>query len=379
MKSARQAAIHLELYRPLLRRNWRCHLIMEREPDDAAWLRDLRAAGVEIQCQPRARGNFDWGNIARTRMLCRELRCDVFHCENIHNSPLLGAFLAGVKVRLWTKHALDFQEEGVREPAWREKIGLATRLSGRLATRVFAVSNVVRDELLNYGIPGDRVLVRHNPRRGIARREVGRAGARAELGYVESDVVFVTIGRAWPVKGWDILLRAFAPLARSDRRVRLLLVGGTGGDAAQVEFFGRLKSFIEMENLGAQVSFAGHVGDVGRMLAAGDVFVLPSRSEGFCEALVEALEAGLPCVSSRVGVAEEVIQEGVNGFLVNCNDELGLARALRQVAEDDELRARLARNVSVPPGIPTLADYAEQSALDYEAVLQAKGRWPLPA
>lgn len=368
-KSMRQARDFATEFRPLRARGWSCHLVVERLPDDTLWLRPLQDLEVGLICQPRPRANFDRHCVSRVRRLCRELGTRVFHCDNMHMSPLLGAALAAVPVRIWSKRSMSQHFEESRPPSWKERWAPSTRFSCRLATRVMAVSQAVKDELLEMGIPGEKILVRHDPRRlGARARDPQGRHQRTLWGFAESDVVIVTIGHAVPVKGWDVLLRAFSIVASRDDRARLLVVGSQTSEAER-DHFRALERIIRASSLESHVRFAGHVMDIQPALAAADIYVSPSRSEGFSLALVEAMEAGLPCVATRVGIAPQAIQDGVNGLLVDRCDDAGLARALLRLATDDALRRQFAAAVKVPDCIPTLEDYAERIARDYEALL----------
>lgn len=370
-KSLRQVEVSAKRFLPLVRRGWRCALVLERLPEDPAWGAPLAKLGVQIHSVARPRQNFDWRVVRQAWQLCRQLRVDVLVCDNIHLSPLLGAALAGVPVRCWFKRAMSSHYEQMRPPTLRERLRIGERLSCALATRVFAVSQPVKDELVALGFPARKILVRHNPRMlSDLPQAPARPEARQRWGYGDSEVVIGTVGHAVPVKGWDILLRAFARVAEAEPRARLLLVGSYQAPHEQA-CYAELRSFLAQNGLDSKVRFTGHLGDVASALRAMDLFVLPSRSESFSNALVEALEAGLPCVSTRVGIAPVAIQPGVNGFLVERGDVESLADALLKLVRDDARRAQFTRHAVVPPCIPTLEDYAEQLARDYEELLAA--------
>lgn len=261
-------------------------------------------------------------------------------------------------------------EEG-REPTLRERVALAIRLSCFLATRVMAVSRVVKAELLDLGVPAGRILVRHNPRRlGPLSEPAAREATRKSWGFAEADVVVVTVGHAVHVKGWDLLLRAFCRVAHVEPRARMVMVGSCSA-GAEKPFVEEISRYAMKRALSRKVFFTGHISDVAAALQSADVYVSPSRSEGFSNALVEALEAGLPCIASRVGIAEDIIQSDVNGLLVERGNEGALTDALSRLTSNDEVRQRFARHAHVPPCIPTMEEYAERMAIDYETLLRA--------
>ena len=367
-KFQRQVEAFVAEFRPLVRRGWRCHLVLEREPEDPAWLRELRELGVMIECMPRPRSNFDRRAVVGVFQLCRRLRPSLVVCTNMHSNTLLGAWLARVPVRLWCKEAMNSAFEEGLPPTWRNRLVLSVRISSFLATRVVAVSSAVKNELVQLGIAARRIVVRHVPRRlGRSGVTVDRGQIRRSLGVAEEHLVIATVGHAVPVKGWDVLVRAFAQVVAKVPRARLVLVGSISAGHEQ-KHHAELLAYLAGQNLSEKVIFAGHRPDVPAVLAAADLFVLPSRSEGCSYALIEALEAGRPCVITRVGAAQEVVRDGINGLIVERGDQAALAQGLTRLAQDDTLRQQFAAWAVIPDCIPTLETYSEQMAADYEAL-----------
>lgn len=132
-----------------------------------------------------------------------------------------------------------------------------------------------------------------------------------------------TLGRIREVKGTDLLLDAFARLARPDLALR---VGGPADTEWGVSF--------RAKNEGVRgVVFDGEIENVPPFLSSLDLFVLPSRSEGMSNALLEAMAAGLPIVATDVGSNREVLAEGEAGVLVN-PDAASLAAGMKSVIDD---------------------------------------------
>lgn len=352
---------------------WNTYLVCCWPPEDESWLQPLLDIEVKIEYVPRANGNWDWKCMYRVYRLCRRLGCDIFHCDNIHNSPLIGASLAGVPVRLWSKRAMNAAYEKGKETI-RDKIVISVRLSSLLATKTLAVSKVVRDELIKLRIPSSKLMVFNNPMDSTILRTVDRDKARAVYGHTQSEIVIITIGHAVPVKGWDILLRAFSDIANEVPQARLLFVGSIKGDN-ESPYYEELAQLIDRNGLRKKVRFSGHLTDIKEALAASDIFVLPSRSEGFGIALIEGLASGLPCISTDVGVASEVIRPGINGFLVERENYDEMAKVLLMLAKDSNLRKKLAEGAKTTSlGVPTIEEYGEQLFNLYESLLRKHTR-----
>jgi glycosyltransferase involved in cell wall biosynthesis len=289
----------------------------------------LEEAGIECNHHPREQGV----DAAYARKLAEhfvEDRIDLVHCHNVT------ALFHGARAA-WRAQRLPslFTEHDREMPApWRHRV--LHRWLGRRVTRTVAVSEQLRRDLVRYeGFPPDSTgcLVNGIPD-PMERFSGDRAEARAELGWSDIPVV-LAVGSCTPVKNHAGFLRVFADLhARMDGQVRFVLAGD-----------GPLRDDLEEQahkDLPAgAVVFLGNRDDVPRLLAASDVFVLPSHREGLPLSLVEAHAMARPSVASLVGGNPEVIQDGVTGTLVECRDNKGFADALESILQDpDEQRER---------------------------------------
>ncbi len=143
---------------------------------------------------------------------------------------------------------------------------------------------------------------------------------------------FVSAGRLDPVKGYDLLIDAFAAL--KERDVELIIAGeGSQRDALEQKVAGH--------RLERQVSLPGHVENIEAFLAEADVFVLPSIShESFGQSVVEAMAAGLPVITSDFGPFPEINVDGVTGIVVPTGEIDALRDALKWlVGHPEEGRA----------------------------------------
>jgi len=128
-------------------------------PENPALVEPFREASCESILQPRSRRNFDIVSVWRTFKLLRRLNCDVFHCYNDHTSPLIGAALAGVPVRIWSKLAMSsYYEKNIR-PKGLHRVALSSRVSCALSTCVLARSKAVRQELIADGAAPGKISI----------------------------------------------------------------------------------------------------------------------------------------------------------------------------------------------------------------------------
>ncbi|TAE57884.1 MAG: glycosyltransferase family 1 protein [Nostocales cyanobacterium] len=137
--------------------------------------------------------------------------------------------------------------------------------------------------------------------------------ARKIFNIEHDKIVFGNVARLHQQKGHQILLQAFAKVVKSDQNTQLLIVG----DGKLKEELIKLAQELGIKN---NIKFLGSRSDIYEFLSAIDIFVLPSLWEGQPIALLEALAMGKPCIASHVNGIPEIINHGINGYLVNPND-----------------------------------------------------------
>lgn len=213
--------------------------------------------------------------------------------------------------------------------------GARTRITyQKLVRRVVAISPAIAEQLVAGGVDRERIAVVPSAidraRLVVAR---GRDAVRAEFGAGRDDIVVLGLGALVPRKGFDVLLRALAELARRGVRPRAWIAG----DGAERE---PLERAARTAGLASDVRFLGRRADVGDLLAGCDVFCLPSRAEGLGVAALEAMAAGRAVVATRVGGLGDAVVDGRTGLLVAPDDAAALALALERLVLDGALRAR---------------------------------------
>ncbi len=168
--------------------------------------------------------------------------------------------------------------------------------------------------------------------RGYARN--GRAVWREHMGIPEQAALFVSTGRLVRVKGFDVLLNAFA-MSESRTNGAHLAIAGDGEERDSLE------SLATARGLAGRVHLCGDLADVRPLLAAADVFVLASRNEGMGRSLVEAMAMGLPVVATRVGGIPQLVPTAREGILVASGDAAAMAAAMDALASDPARRQSL--------------------------------------
>jgi glycosyltransferase involved in cell wall biosynthesis len=279
------------------------------------------AAGLPVWIMPLRPGlDLAWV-FAFARRLRRE-RIDVFHSHEFAMNVFGGAAALLARVpALSTIHGRSYASERTRRV-------LAYRALRRLGIPIIAVSEDLAGFLAQaLKLARSSLAVVHNgiplpPLVPAAERTARRAAARSAIGVPADGPLLVAVGNLYPVKDHATLLRAFAQLPGAR-----VAIAGRGEEEA------RLRELAAELGLSDRLHLLGLRDDIETVLAAGDVFVQPSLSEGLPLAVLEAMAASLPVVATRVGGVAEAVEDGETGYLVPSADPAGLAAALRRVLE----------------------------------------------
>jgi glycosyltransferase involved in cell wall biosynthesis len=297
--------------------------------DDAGrWGAALVADGVPVTALRRRPGF----RPALGRAVARAARrhgATIIHCHQY--SP----FVYGCLARMWRPGLrLVFTEHGrLSDGPPSAKRRCANRLLARLPHEVYAVSDDLRRHMIREGFDGSAVGVIYNGiDAGPPPDPALRACQRQRLQVSDATIVVGTIARLDPVKDLGTVLVAMSALARE--RPVVLLVVGDGPERA------RLEHQAAEAGLSDGVRFLGHRDDARQWLAACDVYVNSSVSEGVSLTILEAMAAGLPVVATRVGGTPEIVDDAC-GRLVPPRDPAALAAAVRALSLDCAARRAL--------------------------------------
>jgi glycosyltransferase involved in cell wall biosynthesis len=284
---------------------------------------------VELADRPRLPG--DLGAIRRLRRLLRAWQPDVAHAHGLRAGALAAIAVAsgdGRPALVVTVHNAP-PAGGVTGAIYR----VLELIVARNADSVLCVSADLEDRLRAAG--AHRVGRAVVPAPGASSvpdvSAETRADIRTEFGADPGQPVVLAVGRLAAQKGFGLLLDAAARW-RDMQPEPLLVIAGQGPVAAELQ--------ARAASAGLTVRFAGHRADVPALLAAADVFVLPSVWEGQALILQEALRAQVPIVATRVGGNPGLLGEDA-AILVPPGDAQQLAEAVREVLADPALAARL--------------------------------------
>lgn len=215
----------------------------------------------------------------------------------------------------------------------------------RRVSRVITVSETLnRNVRETCPVPPDRVVTVH-PALDLERFDPARydrEDTRRSLGIASEALLVGTVGRVSPGKGFEEFLRAARMLRDRHRETPLrFVVVGEASYGEEAYHDGIVRRTREL-GLGEIVLFTGFRRDIPALLNAMDVFIFPSRAEGFGATVIEAMAMGVACVSTRSDGTLDTVEDGETGLVFQGGDAEGLARSVESLMKDERLRARMA-------------------------------------
>lgn len=169
--------------------------------------------------------------------------------------------------------------------------------------------------------------------------DLQRNEVRDKLQIKPEEKLLIFVGGFRPVKGIRYLITALKMLQQQGQPVKLVLVGRGRGEKD-------LRRYVQQLDLVNSVIFTGQIPNenIPQFMAAADVFVLPSLSEGLPNVVLEAMASGLPIIATKVGGLPEIIEEGRNGFLVEPKNPKQIVEKILSIFGNDELRNSISAN-----------------------------------
>lgn len=261
-----------------------------------------------------------------------ELRPSIVHTRNLGALDAIPpALFARIPHRVHGEHGWHSDDLGGENKRHRRLRQLYKPMISQYVTVSAHLAAYLRDAI---GVRASKIVQIYN---GVDQHRFRPGKAVVpRAGFADGEhVVIGTVGQLRPEKNQRLLIDAFAKLARRQPRLadrlRLVIVGdGPGSEALQRQ--------AEATGLGDQIWLAGARHDVPDLLRSFDVFVLPSKTEGISNTILEAMSSGLPVVATDVGGNGELIVDGQTGLLVPADDSEAMAGALERYLTEPVLR-----------------------------------------
>ena len=275
--------------------------------------------------------------VCALQKLIREEGYQFVHCHGA-KANVIGAMLrplVGIPV-LTTVHS-DYRLDYLGRPFATVFYGGANRVALRLLNYRECVSNPLKQKLIDRGFDPGRMFSIYNGldfNHPVPRVDRKAFFAEHDIDVAPDDVIVGIAARLDPVKDIPLLMRAVAAARKRGTKLRLA-VAGEGKQRAELE------ALAESLGIREHVFFLGWITELDRFYGAIDINALSSISESFPYALTEGARAQLATVATSVGGVPDLIENGVNGFLVEPGDTEGFTAALVAYANDPELRQRM--------------------------------------
>lgn len=299
-----------------------------------------RAEGFRVEALPMARSLHPLAQsraYAATLDLIRREKPDLVHAHMPISGLLARAAArqAGVPRIAYTCHGFLFNQPG---PWWRRSLALTLeRAAGRITDTYMTVSAEEAGDARRLGIHPAPVAVLNGRDPALFQPDAAaRAALRVELGVPEDACVVISVSRLVRHKGWPELLQA---VSAAPSNCVLWVVGERLASDHGEDLEPQFERAAAV--LGRRLVRLGYRTDVARLLAAADVFCLPSHFEGLPMSVIEAMLAGLPVVATDIRGPREQVVAGQTGLLVPPGTVAPLAAALARLATDPALRTAM--------------------------------------
>jgi glycosyltransferase involved in cell wall biosynthesis len=311
---------------------YRCSVVTLRD-DPQSWFVESLACPVHVYPLVRT---YDWNALVLARRLKHLIKAEEVAIAHtfFETSDLWGglvAKLSGVPLLVSSRRDLGILR------LFKHDVGY--RLFRPMYDQVHGVSA----EVCRYCVEHDRFDPRKVAlvRNGIDIEEFDRPDGdrpiRDELGLPKDATVVVSVGHILRVKGLDTLLHAAAKVVQECPNTLFVVAG----EVREQDHYSELLALVRRLGIEGNVKFVGGVKRIPALLKTSSVFCLLSRSEGLCNALLEAMAARLPCIATRVGGNPEVVQDQETGYLVPPNDPQAAAAALLELLRDQGRRTAM--------------------------------------
>ena len=272
-----------------------------------------------------SRRKVDFTAIGKLRQIIREFKPDIVH--SFLPRPLSQTVLATLGMRRAPKIVSFY---GItRVPTWRDPADWITYLSPKVAMHA-CESNAVKNALMQGGVRESKCEVVYNCVETVT-GSLTKEELRAKYQIPKNAIVIGTVATMRPVKGMDLLLEALIQCVAIPNWVSILI--GPVQDPL-------VATLANDPRLRGRIHLLGQTDNAATLMHGMDLFVMPSRKEGLCRALLEAMGQGVCPIVSDAGGMKELVRNGVDGVVFPSEDVGALATAIRKLLASPELISR---------------------------------------
>lgn len=307
--------------------------ICENDAEPPLIAKKAEAAGIPVKYFIMKRG-LDFSGVRDVLNFIQNHGIRLVHSHGYKPNILLGV-IPGKKFKvISTVHGWAKQTAGMKGRLYEFLDAIALKRMDR----VIAVSRAVQGDLIGHGLKARKIsLVYNGIKIGIPKSSWDAASTRLKFGLPTDAFIIGAVGRLATVKGHSYLIEAMPSILNEIKTCRLIIAGDG-------PLRGELETLISKLGLSETVKLVGHVDDINGFMAAIDLFVLPSLSEGLPIALLEAMASEKPVLASSVGGISEVITDSSEGILISPCDPKAISNAVRRLFQDGNQRKTLGHN-----------------------------------
>lgn len=308
--------------------------LTEPERVSKTFLNSARALGAPTNLIPWKRSKPFATSILKLTKLIKKYEIDIVHTHEVRTNlvGLIAARLTGVKmvasIHGWVMNTVPF--------LWKLYQHFDRRVI-RCCDHIIVGSNFLRNEIIKMGIPSQKVTTIHN---AIDTTSLDLSASsmnfKKKYNLNPKDTLIGTVGRISREKGHKYLLEAAKIVIQQHPDVKFLIVG-EGEIRAELEIYAKSLGIFD------NVIFTGYYKNLSEALAVMDLFVIPSLTESLPLAVLEAMAAGKPVISTNVGGIPEIIIHGETGLLVRPQNGMELANSIITMLNNNDLLFKMAK------------------------------------
>lgn len=284
------------------------------------WGIDMRNNGVSIDSVSRKDG-FDFSVIQALRRHIKVNGIDIVHCHQ-YTPWVYGALAAfGVSTKvIFTEHGRFYPDSS----SWKRRI--VNPILAGMTDAVTAISIATKNALVKYEfLSASSIDVVYNGIKALTSLSTS-SETRSSYNIDVQTLLLGTVARLDPIKNHPMMLRALRRCLDMKLDVKLMIVGG--GDTLQ-----EIEALIKTLHLDKHITLTGYEPNPAELLAVFDLYLLTSFSEGTSMTLLEAMSLGKPCIVTDVGGNPEVVQNELNGLVIDSNNDELLASSIRRLIQ----------------------------------------------
>lgn len=292
--------------------------------------KEIEDLGIEVVCLNKLKHRFDWTIVRDIFQLIKQKNIKIVFSYQYHANLYgrLGATIAQVPCTVASVHNVYTIDKKIHRR-------VINKYLAKFTDKIVAVSKAVKEDILRYdSISDNKVEIIYNGVEMNKFLDMNGNSIRSEFGISLDTRVIGTVGRLTPQKGQRHLLEAMSKIKEKFPRIVLLMVG----DGPMKD---ELKNYARILGLNDTVIFTGPRRDIPSLLAAMDIFVLPSLWEGLSISLIEAMAAGKPVITTDIPPIREVINSEKAGILVPPHKSKAIADAIELLLRNKNLAESL--------------------------------------